>query len=148
MNPKWHIVAFSALLFDLDLGNQPMNFYFSLSLIMSNRNLMFYTFRFGSTNDYVRYRMEARRVKRFQIGDSISPSSFVPVKRKSRTSNHKVSPASFHPFLHTSSGNTCKRRIETNSFSLDQSFLSFSPIVCPCACVCECSGFFWCRLSA
>lgn len=29
------------------------------------------------------YRMEERRVKRFQIGDSISPSSFVPVKRKS-----------------------------------------------------------------
>lgn len=27
--------------------------------------------------------MEERRVKRFQIGDSISPSSFVPVKRKS-----------------------------------------------------------------
>lgn len=27
--------------------------------------------------------MEERRVKRFQIGDSISPTSFVPVKRKS-----------------------------------------------------------------
>lgn len=53
-----------------------------------------FIFRFGSTNDYVRYRMEARRVKRFQIGDSISPSSFVPVKRKSRTYNYKVS---LHP---------------------------------------------------
>lgn len=29
--------------------------------------------------------MEARRVKRFQIGDSISPSSFLPVKRKSKS---------------------------------------------------------------
>lgn len=36
--------------------------------------------------------MEARRVKRFQIGDSISPSSFVPVKRKSRSYCSKVNP--------------------------------------------------------
>lgn len=34
--------------------------------------------RFGC----LKYRMEERRVKRFQIGDICSPSSFVPAKRK------------------------------------------------------------------
>lgn len=53
-------------------------------------SLFCYKNRLNQNNSFVWYRMEERRVKRFQIGDSISPSSFVPVKRKPRSLLKKV----------------------------------------------------------
>lgn len=43
--------------------------------------------------------MEERRVKRFQIGDSISPSSFVPVKRRSKKTKKSISEKVSEPFF-------------------------------------------------